>query len=529
MSITVMSQTRILPIPSQQTTVDDPALPQCVPLSIVDQTLGGGPLAGCVWLYDFDASGALDVPRLTTSLRHTLAYYPFCGQLEPRAYDPRGDHTQRPGCLQLRWNTPADPGAELVVARSPAQLVDVAPSFAERAQRRGGVWLNESWRKAELFSSTPLASTTAQHEGAPCMSVQLTEFGCGGLAISARWPHTLCDMTAIMHFMRNWAATHRALLAGRDPATAIPPDSRPRFDPELVDGCAAGDVRDRSAPPDEALLSEAAALPRAHWDWWATSEADCPEPMRPLCRIPPQFSSQQAEPFGAPATWLRSWDIAQTAHTALIDFSRNELDAMLAEARTGGQRVSLNDAVLAHISSEVCKARGMREDDEAVHLTLALNLRPRLTPPLPASYIGSPIVNCMVTHSGREWCSLPLPQLAQSVRSALSQFTPSAVRSLLYEMARELTPHRRLMYSVGRHVCSGSWEREAVYELDFGGKGPRLVQYGPGPDMTGVVHTMRPRKEDGDGLSVLLCQRLDVLHRLIRSDGLRRFRPASTT
>ena len=529
MSVSVLTQSRIFPIPPHQTATDGTAQAQCVPLSIVDQTLGGGPLAGCVWLWDAAPTGALDTQQLTASLRHTLASYPFCGQLEPRPYDPHGDHTQRPGCLQLRWNTPADPGAELVIARSAATLAAVAPSFTDRAQRSGGVWINESWRKAELFSSTPLASTGVEYEGWPCMSVQLTEFGCGGLAMSARWPHTLCDMSSIMSFMRNWATVHTALLAGRDPASAIPPDSLPRFEPELVDHCAAGDVRDRSKPADQALLQQAATLPRAHWDWWATSEADCPPPMRPLTRIPPQFTAQQAQPLGEPATWLRTWQWSDTAHTCLIDFSRQELDAMLAEARTAG-RVSVNDVVLAHVGSEVCRARGMQEDDEAVHLTLALNLRPRLTPPLPVTYVGSPIVDCMVTHTGREWCTLPLSQLALSVRSALSCFTPAAVQALLYDMARELTPHRRLMYCVGRHLCTGSWEREGVYELDFGTeRGPRLVQYGPGPDMEGVVHTMKPGKEDGDGLSVLVAQRLEVLQRLVRSETLRRFKSAATT
>ena len=534
MTVSILSQQRLFPA-DRTAAADGTQQSHSVPLSIVDQTLSGGPLAGCVWLWDSDTSDALDVQRLTTSLRHTLSHYPFfCGQLEPRPFHPHGDHTQRLGCVQLRWGLSTDPGAELVLASSPASLTALAPSFAERAKQGNGVWINQTWPKAELFSTTSLATTGAEHEGLPCMSVQLTTFACGGLAISARWPHTLCDMTAIMTFMRNWAAVHRAVLAGNDePATAITPERSPRFEPELVDRCAAGELTDLHKPADQSLLKQSAVLPRANWDWWATSEDGCPAPMKHLTRIPPHLTAEQCEPFGEPATWLQTWEWDRPASTCLIDFSRQELDAMLHEARTaqhmeGAARLSVNDVVLAHIGSELCKARGMQDDDEPVHLTLALNMRPRLTPPLPITYVGSPITDCLLTHTGREWCTEPMPRLAASIRAAVSYFTPAAMAALLYEMGHELTPHRRLMFCVGRHLCSGSWEREAVYELDLGTTvGPRLAQYGPGPDMEGVVHTMKPRKEDGDGLSVLVAQRLDVLQRLIGSATLRRFRSTS--
>ena len=536
MSVLILSRQRIFPLPEQNLSHQ----PHCKALSIVDQTLSGGPLAGCVWLYDHiptattttTTAAAHDPTLLTTSLRHTLSHYSFfTGQLEPRPSNPHGDHTERLGCLQLRWGEATDPGAELVVARAGVSVGEVVPSFVERAERWGGVWINRTWAKAELFSTTQLATTGGEHEGQPCMSVQLTQFACGGLAISARWPHTLCDMTAIMTFMRNWATVHRTLLAGNDPTTAIPPDCAPRFEPELVDSCAAGDVTDHSKPVDQALLELVAALPRANWDWWATSEEGCPAPMQASTRIPSQFTAQQCEPFGEPAMWLKSWDLTQPAHTCLIDFSRQELDAMLHEARTGQQqahgtaaRVSVNDVVLAHIGSEICKARLMQQDNEPVHLTLALNLRPRLTPPLPTSYVGSPIDGCLITHTGHQWCTTPLPHLASSIRRAVSAFTPQAVGALLCDMGRELTPHRRLTWCVGRHLCSGSWEREGVNELEFGGGvGVRMAQYGPGPDMEGVIHTMKPRREDGDGITVLVVQRAEVLQRLVDSPTLRRF------
>ena len=344
MPVSVVSQQRLLPSAARlpvSKAADSERRSCCVPLSIVDQTLGGGPLAGCVWLWDGSTSGALDVQQLTTSLRHTLAHYPFfCGQLEPRPFNPLGDHTQRLGCLQLRWGEATDPGAELVIARSPMSVATVAPNFTERAERGHGMWINDGWPKAELFSSTQLASTAAEHEGQPCMSVQLTEFACGGLGMSARWPHTLCDMTAIMTFMRNWATVHRALIAGQDATTAITPDCVPRFEPELVDRCAAGDLTDRHQPADEELLKRAAALPRANWDWWATSVIDCPPPMQHLTRIPPYFTAQQVGPLGKAATWLREWEWWQTAQTCLIDFSRSELNAMLHEARIAPQAAS---------------------------------------------------------------------------------------------------------------------------------------------------------------------------------------------
>ena len=535
LSASVLSRRRIFPIGRETAEQTHGLQPRCVPLSIVDNTLSGGPLTGCVWLWDSDLSGALSVRLLTTSLRHALSLFPWwCGQLGPRPVDADGDHTQRYGCLQLEWGLETDPGAELVIASSPLRLdSSLVPSHAERSAR-GGLWANTTLPKPELFSSTTLATTGGAPDGLPCLCLQLTSFACGGLAIAVKLPHSLADMTALMTFMRCWADINRTLLAGRDASAAVGPDSLPRFEPALMDGYAAGDIDGHK--PDAELLRVAAALPRLHFDWWATSELNCPPPMTSMLQIPPQFTRQQAEPLGTPADWLQHWEWLAPTLNVLVDFTQAEVDAMLQEARAASPlRLSVNDVLLAHCCTEVCRAKGMQHDDAPVHVSLALSMRPRLQPPLPSTYIGAPFTGAAVTMTGRQWCELEMfgqhvTRLAEAVREAVSAFTAPALAAVLHEMAHELSPQRRAGWAAGRHICSGSWEREGVNDLEFGQDGgPRLAQYGPGPDMEGVIQLMKPKKGDGDGMSVVIVQQPEVMQRLIKSPTLRRFRPQIST
>jgi hypothetical protein len=495
-----------------------------VRLSIVDNTLSGGPLAGAVWLWDCDAAGALSTELLAASLMHALSYFPyFCGQLEPVSYDASGGHTQRWGCLQLRWGHDADPGVELVVAHSPLQLAQLAPSILERSQR-SGMWVNTSLHVAELFSTTSLATTTDAYCGLPCMAVQLTTFACGGVAVSARWPHALCDIAAIMVFMRVWAAVNRAMFAAGDATSAVAPDMLPRFEPQLVDCCAAGSST--SLQREQTLVQLCAGLPRVQWDWWATDDANCPPPLLPALRIPHVFAAEAVVPLGPPVPWLRHWAWQRATVTCIIDIRQAEVDTMLRAARAASTaRVSVNDVVLAHMCSEVCKARSMQEDDDLVHLTIVVSFRPRLQPPLPPTYIGSPFTFACVSMTGRDWCAGPLSTTALAIRRAVDAFTAPALSAVLHEMATELCPQRRISYAMGRHMNTATWEREGVYDLQFGqATAPRLAVYGPGPLAEGVLQIMKP---SADGVSVVVAQQEEVIERLWQSPTLRKYQPRS--
>jgi hypothetical protein len=162
----------------------------------------------------------------------------------------------------------------------------------------------------------------------------------------------------------------------------------------------------------------------------------------------------------------------------------------------------------------------MQSDEEPVHLTMVLSLRSRLNPPLPAEFMGCPFVFGCVTLSGREWCTAPLSQLAAAIRAMVAAHSGPTLPALLHEMAHELTPQRRVGYAVGRHMVSASWERDGVYDLDFGQAGrPRLAEYA-GPQGEGTIQILKPA---ADGLTVLLVQTPEVLERLTASTSLRKF------
>ncbi|KAJ8456512.1 hypothetical protein ONZ51_g12081 [Trametes cubensis] len=186
------------------------------------------------------------------------------------------------------------------------------------------------------------------------------------------------------------------------------------------------------------------------------------------------------------------WDVFAPVSHYLLYFTPAEVERIWEEASSAGgfegARVSRLDALLAFVWGLIIRARGMECDPELVHMFVTIGARTRLAPPLPNTFLGSPIVLARV--------SLPAEQVASSgpstdcgvgaraIRSAVSCFSPAALGAYLHDAAHEVNPQRFWRAFLGRrHSIVTSWQNLDAYGVDFGsGAPPRLsdeIRIGP--------------------------------------------------
>ncbi|EJD38251.1 hypothetical protein AURDEDRAFT_154155 [Auricularia subglabra TFB-10046 SS5] len=459
--------------------------PHDAPLSIIDATVARFTPTSATWLFDRPPdSDLIHTDTLARSLRATLDAYPqLAGQLHWAPYDASGrsGHTRRYGRMMLRYGAPDDPGVELVQARSAQVLADVVPHFDTRAA--AGCWDASAVPTLALLPDEPPVALhdRTTYAGLPCAVVQLTTFACGALAVAVKMAHPVADAQALITFARDWAAVNRAMVAG-----APAPVLEPVFDPQRLDAAAAGDI-DADAP-DPDVVRKARALPLHRYDWWAGDASAVPAELATSARL---------EPPGRALPWAE-WDLAAPFMHNLLYFSPAEVEGML-RAAGAAAGVSRLDALLAHVWALIVRARGLQDNVE-VYLDVTLGLRQRVAPPLPDSFMGSPIV---LTHAAlpASTISSQPSKVAASIREAMAQFTPDAVAALLHERAFASCPHRFWDAFLGaRHTIVTSWLRLDVYELDFGFGGGR-ARYVDAlmPEVDGCLHVMEAGPRSGGG------------------------------
>lgn len=525
-SVSIISQTRIFP---EQRAIERTT----VPLSILDSSVVRFATAAAVWYYDAsncEQSTDIFLPgQLRLSLERTLNWYPqWAGQLHWAVHKPNSNHTRRVGRLLLTYGTPEDPGVEFLVARSAVALYTFLPSVQERL--RDGVWDATHLPSLELLPSTPLPlHNLDEHIGLPGLMVQVTTFACGGTAVAIKFAHPLADAQTLARFAHDWAAVNRAMIYG----LSLPTPS-PVFDPQRIDRAAAGDI---DAPQvNSALLSKSRALPRHRYDWWVTHDSSTPSVPVPLKAAADVLAAD-------PMPWSE-WDMQAPVSHYIIHFTPGEIQRMWDAAQIApSSPVSRHDALLAHVWTLVNRARGLAQDDEPVHMNVTLGLRARVTPPLPDTFLGSPIILGRLSMSGRDASSSSPAEVASRIRSTVNLFDAEAVAALLHDMAHDLAlPRIWHAFLGGRNIIVTSWVHLGLYDVDFGGGArPRYVE-AVMPSLDGCLQIMEavPRgahhANDGgendaahrkrwyeDGVDVSLHLATAAMKRLVKDPLLRRY------
>ncbi|KAF5365311.1 hypothetical protein D9758_005454 [Tetrapyrgos nigripes] len=530
---------RVLPYSSEAIIKEGPFTRS---LSIVDATVLRYTPTCATWIFDPTHSYSLDT--LFLSLSKTLDSYPqWCGSLHmPRNNDSpsaAASHAERFNRPLVTWGTPADLGVEFIKAESPHKLAKLIPSCEERATAHR-IWDGNVIPLLGIFPQTPNLALydRVSHEGLPCMIIQVTTFACGGLAITVKLAHVLADAQTLLTFVHDWATQNRRLLEGMK-VEDVKVIKRP-FQPELVDAAAEGDID--AATPDGAVIAKARSIPLHRHDWWASSTEDCPPFMLKSTEIPEAFrNSVPSLTLGKPLPWSQ-WDMLAPVSHYLIHFSRDEVLAMwdasvaaISQKASPAPKISKLDALFAHMWTLIVKARGIDNEDFPVHLDTTIGLRPRLSPALPADFLGSPIMNIPVTLPASEVG----PGAAAAVRQSMGRYDASTLGVLLHEMAHEVDPSRIWNTFLGeRHTIATSWLESrpglGAYDVDYGFGKPRMVE-SMMPDCDGCVQVMESgipnaRSQPAtfipwyqNGVVVSLHLRTDVMQRLLADPYLRKY------
>ncbi|KAJ6460759.1 transferase family-domain-containing protein [Mycena vitilis] len=514
--------TRIIPTSSSRVFPEERASTRTVELSILDAAAGNFDATAAAWVYDLPTDhgkSALSPVQLRRSLAKTLNAYPhWAGQLKNTTYIPGGNHTSRSGRLQVTYGAPTDPGVEFVEASSEEDVVTLFPSGEERTSGFAALDITSIGALNLLPCSPALASEShngGDFTGLPSLVVQVTSFKCGGVVVALKSSHPLADAQSLTTFVHDWAVVNRALVQNL-PLPALAPS----FSPAALDQAAAGDID--AASPDPQILKIARKLLIHRYDWWASADG-CPPGALESTKVPPHLASLTNIELGQPIPWR---DLQGPVANFLLYFSAAELTRIRAAAASPGQPISHFDALQAHLWSVLIRARAPNSPGEQFHFNVALGVRDRVTPPLGAHALGSPIVVGRVSGTAR--CSLP--QLARTIREMVGDFTPERVGALLHEMAFDLDLRRMWAWFIGRrNTLVTSWLRHGVYEVDFGGGRPRFV-HGVLPAMDGIIQVMEamPRCSAAGswhqaGASVSLMLTREIIQKMLKDPVLRKY------
>jgi len=444
MAISIQSRTRVFPESYGQS-----IHAKTEPLSILDATVLNFATSGCVLFYAY----ILDEDRLLTSLRKTLDAYPqWAGQLKFSKYSPEAGHGQRQGRLELSYNSAADPGIECIMASCDSPLSSIIPPTDAK-----GTWdaTNIDYQ-AFLNMETPFGLNETTHlAGVPAMKVQFTSFNTPGFAIAIGLLHPLADAQTLLHFAHSWAATNRAL----SKSSPIPM-LHPMFSPSALDARAAGNIDGPNADPS--TFKKARELPLHRYDYWASAPT-APKWALPKCKIPPELNIAETSLEMGPQIPWNTWKMeAPVSHTNFF-YSAAETHAIYLHASANTTvRISHQDAVLAYVWAALTRARGLEEGEEHF-LDVSVDVRRRLNPPLPPSFIGSPIINAACPSTA--FVSTKLSDIAQdvgrkaaSIRNTIMKFDADSTACLLHELAFELGAQRRWnCFLADYHVIATSW------------------------------------------------------------------------
>ncbi|CAI7633695.1 unnamed protein product [Penicillium viridicatum] len=454
-------------------------IPTSTPLSILDATVVRFTPTGGIWIFnqptDLDQKTLVD--NLRTSFIETLSKFPqWAGQLQWAPVNPKGNHTERFNRPLIVYGTDTDPGVEWTVIEHPFRADEIVPTAEERASSSSttssqpGAWVGDDFDQKLFLPSNPLAlANLRDYAGLPAMQVQITLLrGC--YAIGIQMAHCLADAQTLMVFVHLWAYSSKKQY-GNQPESSLMDE--PVFDPGMLDRCAAGDID--GPEPDQTLVQTARKLPLHRYSWW-----------------------NAVEEGGAQLSTFK---------------------AMALHSPGGRCDISRLDALLAHLWIAITRARGQAESSRPVYMNLSLGARPRVSPALPDTFIGSPLFLTHVGGAASSVCREILGETASRIRETMKGFTADAVGAMLHDAAHEVSPQRLWQGFLGsEHTIVTSWLRLRLYEVDFvGGDKPRYV-HAVMPKMDGCVQVMDSAVGDG-GMDVAVYLEEVATERLL--DGYR--------
>ncbi|CAK7325981.1 unnamed protein product [Dovyalis caffra] len=248
-----------------------------------------------------------------------------------------------------------------------------------------------------------------EKNGKPLCIIQVTSFKCGGFAMGTSTSHATFDGISFKAFLENLAA-----LAGGKPLAVTPCNDR-----ELLAA--------RSPP--------SVTFPH------------------------PELVKLQGQELNAPV-----FDATQEALDFKIFRLRSgNISDLKEKAKTNpNARISGFNVVTAHIWR--CKALSHDTEDQDLDrvstILYAVNIRPRLIPPLPASYAGNAVLTAYASAKCRELQEGPISKLVEMVAEGSKRMTDEYARSAIdWGEIYKGFPHGEFLVS--------SWWKLGFDEVDY--------------------------------------------------------------
>ncbi|KAI3514013.1 hypothetical protein L1887_12329 [Cichorium endivia] len=315
----------------------------------------------------------------------------------------------------------------------------------------------------QLIPSIDYQSTLL--EEIPLLVLQVTRFVCGGFSLGVNISHVVADGQSALHFVTEWARISRGELL----------ESPPYLDRKCL---RAGDPSRASSRFEHAEFDPPPVLLDQ-----SGNEREC-EQETAVTML--KLTATQVEKLQNKANKSQESEMSR-------GFTRYEV-------------------VTAHIWRSACKARN-HKPEQPTALAICIDIRSKMTPPLPRKYFGNGIVNAIAIGCSGEIISKPLGYVSGKLREVIEKVDDGYVHSVLdfLKSQQDLSQFRELQPTSNsdEHFYGNpnlgviSWLTLPIYGADFGwGK---EIHMGPGThDSDGdslILHG-----KDGDGsLIVALC------------------------
>jgi len=343
-----------------------------------------------------------------------------------------------------------------------------------------------------LVSQNDLPSVTSEAADetlSPCQ-LQVTQFACGGVAVSLKLHHVLADAHTLLRFAHIMSSIARGVPSCFESRLLA-------FQPEKLDARAAGDID--CADSDKDIMSKARSAPFLRYDWYAM-DADTPSWVKGAPRAI-AYREDVAKPAGEIMPWL-DWNMSAAVEHTVVHFMAEDVDRIhaLASTNLSNTFVSHHDSLLAHIWLGIVLARKRAYEGtpaaldaaDIMHANTSFSLRPKSRLDLDESFAGSPIQMADITLPLSRFTAGSrheiLSTIAGTFRNTLASLDRGTLQAQLHSLAYEASPQRIWQGFLGRkHLIITSWVKELAYDVDFGLGTPPVWMESVMPDMDGIV------------------------------------------
>ncbi|KAJ9689047.1 hypothetical protein PVL29_014609 [Vitis rotundifolia] len=301
----------------------------------------------------------------------------------------------------------------------------------------------------------------------PLLLVQVTKFSCGGISLGLGTSRIMTDGLSAFLFIQEWAKIARG--------------EQPNCPPFL----------------DRSILLAPENLTAPVFDHPAYS----PQPL--LIGNQDHMEERKRE-----------------SATLTLKLSKDQVEKLKDKANKDRSAFNKNrpytryEAVAGHIWRTACKAR-QHESQQPTTLSIIVDARNRMEPPLPPRYFGSSIFRVTAESTSGELVSKPLGYASGKARQAIEKATHEYLQSaLVYVKCQEDVTQFRNFHTVGYakgdfygnpNLKITSWAGLPIYGADFGWG--QEIYMGPGVIRNdGKVFVLPSRGQDGSFLVVLGLQ-----------------------